>query len=147
MQNDLNLLVSSVTSCEQLTTSPDKINAAISKSMSCTTVSFEELMSQFTYLLVKEYSSNKTKKVLGYPAFDEDRFVIGFFNHLTPSITANQFIAIEQLCDDFDRITDQEVLTHILKEAICCRSQDIYCITNFDSLHSLLETASANSME
>lgn len=105
-----------------------------------------EMVSQFTYLMVKKYSSSRTKKVLGYPAFDEDRYVIGFFDPLTPSLTADHFKAIELLRDDFDGTTDQEILAQILKEAIGCQSKDIYCVTNFDSLRSLLETASANSI-
>jgi hypothetical protein len=147
VQDDLKMLLSSVTKSQQVKMSPDKIQAAISKPMWYTKGNSGDLESQFTYLHIEKYCSIRTKKVLGYPAFDEDRYVIGFFNHLTPSIMADQFIAIEHLSDDFDKSIDQEAVAHILQDAIGCRSKAVYCITNYDSLQSLLETASRNTTQ
>jgi hypothetical protein len=117
------------------------MQGAISKSH--TEGSVEDLESKFSYLLVEEYSSSQTTKVLGFPAFDEDKYVIGFFNHTAPTINIDNFIPIEKLEYDFDHV-DQTKAAHILSEAVKCRSNACYCIKNYESLHSLLEKASTD---
>ncbi len=114
----------------------------MSRSKSHTEESVEALETQLTYLLVEEYPSIRTGKVLGFPAFDEDKYVIGFFLHLTPTINIEHFTPIEELEDDFDHRKDQEKLARLLKDAIECYSNAIYCISNYDSLQSLLTIVS-----
>jgi hypothetical protein len=86
----------------------------------------------------------QTEKILGYPAYDEDKFVIGFFSHLTPSISLGYFTPIEQLKNEFDH-ADQMKAAYILSKAIESRCKTFYCITDFESLQSLMEAASSNN--
>jgi hypothetical protein len=133
--------VADITSTRHSDSAPSIMHGSISKSH--TEGSGEDLESKFSYLLVEEYSSIRTMKVLGFPAFDEDKYVIGFFDHSTPTINIEHFFPIEQLEDDFDH-TDQTKAAHILSEAIKCHSKACYYIKKYESLHSLLENASTD---
>lgn len=142
VKEDLGALTANVTNPPHLEIEYGNLQGAVSKSN--TDGSNEHMESQFSYPLVEEYCSLQTEKILGYPAYDEDKFVIGFFSHLTPSISLGYFTPIEQLKNEFDH-ADQMKAAYILSKAIESRCKTFYCITDFESLQSLMEAASSNN--
>lgn len=141
VKEDLEVLATDVTNPRHLEIESGILQGAVSRSN--TDGSFEDMELQFSYLLVEEYCSLQTEKALGYPAYDEDKFVIGFFSHLTPTIDLDHYIPIEQLENEFDH-ADQIKAACILSKAIESRSKTFYCIKDYKSLHSLLEIASSD---
>ncbi len=79
---------------------------------------------------------------MGFPAFDEYKCVIGYFTNLTRAIKIDQYTSSDQMKDNFDR-TDQAKAALMLTKAIECNSKAVYCIKNYDSIHDLIENASA----
>jgi hypothetical protein len=142
VKQDFQVLAADIMSSCHSDTAFSIMQGEISKSKSHTEGTIEDLESQLTYLLVREYSSIRTGKELGFPAFDEDMYVIGFFVHAPPTINIQHFIPTEQLEDDFDHRKDQESLARLLKDAIECHSKAVYSISNYDSLQSLLASVS-----
>lgn len=92
--------------------------------------------------MANNYHSMQNGSVLGYPAFNEEKHVIGFFPELSPEIGMNNFIPIHQLEMEFDDI-EQENAAQILNDAIESHSETLYCISNYDSLQSLLCSVSS----
>jgi hypothetical protein len=120
---------------------PNTLQGIISKSQ--TEDSLEARESQVTYLLAKNYHSMQTGSILGYPAFNEEKNLIGFFPELSPEISMDNFIPIHQLEMEFDD-SEQENAAQILIDAIESHSETLYCISNYDSLQSLLSSASSD---
>jgi hypothetical protein len=144
VKEDLEVLATDVTKPRHLEIESGILQGTVSKSN--TDGSFEDMESQFSYLLVEEYCSLQTEKTLGYPAYDEDKFVIGFFSHSTPTIDLDHFIPIELSENEFDH-ADQMKAACILSKAIESHSKTYYCIKDFKSLNSLLEMASSDKGE
>ncbi len=86
------------------------------------------------------YHTLRTGNALGYPAFNEEKLIIGFFEALSPD--RKNFIPIHQLETLLDD-TERENAAKILKDAIENRKDNLYCISNYDTLQSLLSSASS----
>lgn len=115
---------------------PETLQGVISKSH--TEDSTEVWESQVTYLLAENYHTLQAGKALGYPAFNEEKLIIGFLGALSPGM--ENFTPIHQLSKLFDE-TEQENVAEILKDAIENRKDTLYCISNYDTLQSLLSSA------
>jgi hypothetical protein len=104
--------------------------------------SLEELESQVAYLLARQYFTIRAGNSLGFLVFNEDMHVLGFFQDLTSNTEMKDFIPIYQLEEDFD-IFEQEEAARMLRDAIESHSKALYCTSNYDSVHSLLASASS----
>ena len=102
--------------------------------------SIEELEDQVTYVLAKQYKSLRSGQRLGFPAFDADRQIIGFFQDSTSKIGMERFIPIRRLANDFGAV-ERDQAAQILRDAIESRSEALHCIKNYDSVNSLLASA------
>jgi len=102
--------------------------------------SIEELEDQVTYVLAKQYKSLRSGQRLGFPAFNADRQIIGFFQDSASKIGMERFIPIRRLANDFGAV-ERDQAAQILRDAIESRSEALHCIKNYDSVTSLLASA------
>jgi hypothetical protein len=100
----------------------------------------EELESQVMYVLAKQYKSLRTGQRLGFPAFNVDKEIIGFFPESSTKVGVEKFISIHHLKQDLG-VFEREQASQILKDAIASRSEALHCIKDYDSVSSLLASA------
>jgi len=100
----------------------------------------EELESQVTYVLAKQFKALRTGHRLGFPAYNSEKKLLGFYQESNNQVGVERFVPISQLQEDFGpHEKDQAAL--ILNEAIESRSEAVYSIKDYGSVSSLLESA------
>lgn len=100
----------------------------------------EELEAQVMYVLAKQYKSLRTGLRLGFPAFNSDKEIIGFFQESSNRAGMEKFLPIHHLKQDFGAF-EREQASQILKDSIESRSEALHCIKDYDSVSSLLASA------
>jgi hypothetical protein len=100
----------------------------------------EELESQVMYVLAKQYKSLRTGQRLGFPAFNIDKEIIGFFPESSTKVGVEKFISIHHLKQDFGAF-ERDQASQALKDSIASRSEALHCIKDYDSVSSLLASA------
>jgi len=102
----------------------------------------DELQSHVMYVLASvNYRDYQGRRIIyGLPAFNAQKQLIGFFRESLSSSSSNReiFVPVSWFKEDFGPF-HQEQATQILSIAIESRIEVVRCVTDYDSLSTLLE--------
>jgi hypothetical protein len=92
--------------------------------------------SDIRYILAKFFKSSSTKRCIGFPAFDDDMVLIGFYVESDRRLCSGSFDPLA----NFNEFGPQEIgqAKQILEQAIEKQSEAVHDISNFDSLASMI---------
>mmetsp|Transcript_31160 Transcript_31160/g.35953 ORF Transcript_31160/g.35953 Transcript_31160/m.35953 type:complete len:698 (+) Transcript_31160:358-2451(+) len=93
------------------------------------------------YVLVKEYSLPRSSEPVGFPAYNSNCEVIGFYRESSSSIGISNFTNIIKMQHKFSP-SDILELRKMLRSHIDSNSQAVYNLTEFGSVANLLDQAS-----
>jgi hypothetical protein len=93
-----------------------------------------------SYVLAKNYKSLRTGERLGFPAYNTDKELLGFYHESNHKLGVGQFIPIGRHREDFGPLEIMQA-TEILQEAIDSKSEAVHDIKEWGSLANLLDHA------
>jgi hypothetical protein len=94
--------------------------------------------SEVAYVLAKRYVSLRTGERLGFPAFTQNKELLGFYRET--SVGVGQFIPILRHSQDFGPMEIMQA-TDILQEAINNKSEAVHALKDWGSISNLLDHA------
>jgi len=96
--------------------------------------------SEVEYVLAKQYKTLRNGTRLGFPAFNPQKEILGFFREGNGKIGVGQFVPISHHCDDFGPL---EILqaSEILEDFIAKKSDAVHYLKDHASITSLLDAA------
>uniref|UniRef100_A0A7S2MLS8 Uncharacterized protein n=1 Tax=Helicotheca tamesis TaxID=374047 RepID=A0A7S2MLS8_9STRA len=92
------------------------------------------------YILAKQYKSLRTGNVLGFPAFNAAKEILGFYRESSMKVGIGHFTPISRHKDEFGP-SELEQATRILEDAIAKKSQAVHAMKDWGSLYSLIDHA------
>mmetsp|Transcript_8552 Transcript_8552/g.16116 ORF Transcript_8552/g.16116 Transcript_8552/m.16116 type:complete len:589 (-) Transcript_8552:61-1827(-) len=97
------------------------------------------------YIFAKVFKSLKTDQVLGFPAYNDFKELIGFYKAMTlKSIGSVDFDPIERHYDEFGP-EELSQAKQVLQDALSRQSKAVYALEDWDSLSSMVEHVSYSS--
>ena len=94
--------------------------------------------SEIFYVISKQYKSVRTGSRLGFPVFNREQQLIGFYQNHDKS-SSDYLIPITMLEDEFGP-RELEQATQILSDAIVANSGEVDNIERYDSVHDMLSS-------
>mmetsp|Transcript_24401 Transcript_24401/g.35831 ORF Transcript_24401/g.35831 Transcript_24401/m.35831 type:complete len:200 (-) Transcript_24401:60-659(-) len=104
------------------------------------TFNSEEEQANVEYILAKQYKSLRTGNVLGFPAYNAAKEILGFYRESSMKVGIGQFIPISRHKDDFGP-SELAQAKRILEDAIVKKSQAVHAMKDWGSLYSLIDHA------
>ena len=90
------------------------------------------------YVLAKQFKSKRTDEQLGFPAFNHQKTIVGFYRESSVHLGVSRFVLLSQRMDDFG---PSEILqaTCVLEDVIKKNDRALHSIKDYKSLESLVE--------
>jgi len=95
------------------------------------------------YVFAKVFTSLRTDKRLGFPAYSITKELLGFYREPSrgSGSGSGQFVTIHKYNDEFDQHNGMDKASRLLKEAILKRSPAVYALKDWESLSIMVEHA------
>ena len=101
---------------------------------------FDGLQREVTHVLAIQYTSPHTGLSLGFPAFNQDKDIIGFYRESHSKVGVGRFVPLSRLEIDFSS-TDRQKVSRCLIGALENRSPAVYSIHDWGSINHLVDHA------
>jgi len=104
------------------------------------TVESEHVQTEVAYVLAKQYKSPKSGNLLGFPAYNTAKSLLGFYRESSTNVAVGQFTPITRLEHQFGA-TEQSQASRHLSDVIENTSKTLYVVNDWGSVASLIDHA------
>lgn len=95
---------------------------------------------EVAYVFAKQYKSPRTGEQCGFPAYNLDKELLGFYSDPTAGSGVAQFVPLGRYRDDFGPLEIMQA-TEALHDALDTKSELIYALKDWGSISNLLDNA------